>query len=168
MKKALLILSVLIIPFLNVKSQITGGGSYSSPEKKVKVSSEKFNSLSVKLSSFHLSLIEYERLLQNKIGISVGVVPVGINFAGKYHYSGNIINSPSVGAKAGFSFSPIGDFTSIQFGALYEYRTKKLFTASVDLGFHRYTYKDDEFDYYDSASYFAVYANLCVGIYFPW
>jgi hypothetical protein len=166
MKKLLLILIVLILPFLSVNSQTTGGGSFSKPEKKTK-SSEKFNSLSVKSSTFHLSLIEYERLLPNKIGLSAGVVPVGINFSGKYHYSENIINSPSVGLKTGFSYSPLREYSSIQFGALYEYRTKKLFVASADLGFHRYTYTDDG-DYYDSASYFGLYINLCVGIYFPW
>lgn len=151
-----------------LSSQITGGGGHSKTVRKTKTDSEKVNALSVYASSYNLSIIEYERLLSGKIGLSLGIVPVGGYLAGKYHLKDEFINNSAAMFKIGYSYKPLSDFNSFQIGIGYIYRAPKLLAAGVDFGLHTYSYLGTDADYFTKATFTGLYANFTVGLYFPW
>lgn len=168
MKKILLISILITIPLVTSFSQMTGGGGFTKPTPRTKKNTSSINALSLGVSLYHLSYFEYERLIKDNLGLTIGFIPVGAYVGGKYHLNNSTINSSSALVKIGYSNVLRTDFTSFQIGIGYEFRAKKLLAAGIDAGFHRYTYLGDEFDYFKEAPFSGIYININAGIYFPW
>lgn len=173
MKKISLLLVFSVISIISF-SQITGGGggvtSQPKAEKVVNVDSK--NALSVTLSSYSLAVISYEYLFMDNISASVGVLPIGIEFTGQYHFKTQLMGS-GVGLRLGFDKNLITKYSSLpKFGVFYQFTGNRILTFRAEGGVHKYTYLDD-YDIYgytiqDKYKGGGFYLDIRLGVYFPW
>jgi len=164
---------LIILFFFSLCSfgQVTGGNGNKN-EKTNTTSVVKRNEMSVQLSTMNYLAVDYERLVSNRFGLSIGALMLGGEISCKYHFKPQI-NSSSVGVKLGIDYNPGNYETSIpKIGLFYELRCKKILTAKVEVGYRHFTYTEDGWDQWGMTTTYipdnGLYGGLTLGIFIPW
>jgi hypothetical protein len=123
-------------------------------------------SISIQVKSFGLLEIDYERFIGKKLSTSVGLNIMGGNLALKYHFKPQI-NSSSIGLLAGAGNDILEKINPyIKVVPFIEFRTRKLFTCSIGVGFLKGDFSNSTISDVPSNKVYT-YADIGIGLFFP-
>jgi hypothetical protein len=122
-------------------------------------------SVSIQVKSFGLLEIDYERFIGKKLSTSVGLNIIGANLALKYHFKPQI-NSSSIGLLVGAGNDILEKINPyIKVVPFLEFRTRKLFTCNIGVGFLRGDFSNSTISDVPPNKVY-IYADIGIGVFF--